>query len=557
MKELELQQLLIELTNLPNETEWVEFKVNNDKPQEIGEYISAISNSACILNKDFGYVVWGINDKTHEIIGTKFSPKKMKVRNEELENWLSHLLNPRINFFIYEFYQSNNKIVIFKIQSALNIPVEFSGQAFIRVGSYKKKLKDYPEKQRLIWNKLITDDWSSQIISDASINSLDASAIEKAKANFIKKNPKFFNDINNWGDVNFLNKAKLTIDGQITNTAIILLGKSESEHYLKPSIAKISWILRNVEGNDKDYEHFSPPFLLAVDRVFSKIRNLKYRFLQKDSLIADEINMYDDWIIREALHNCIAHQDYRLTGRITIIEKPNELIFTNLGSFLPGDLEEYIQRDIPPSIYRNRFLTDAMVNLNMIDTIGSGIRKMYLRQRERFFPMPDYDLSKPNEVTVKIYGETIDENYTSLLMGKTDLDLRTIIILDKVQKKQKINKEVFNELKRKKLVEGRFPNIFIASQIASITGDKSSYIKNKGFSNKYYQDLIIEFLKKHKHALRKDINDLLFEKLPDILNDGQKERKINNLLFSLSKKNKIENKGSRKAPKWVLNVDEN
>ena len=467
------------------------------------------------------------------------------------------LLKPRINFFIYEFHSKHQTVVIFEVQSALNIPIEFAGEAFIRIGSYKKKLKEHPEKQRLIWNKSINEDWSSQIISGTSINNLDTFAIAKAKTNFLNKNPKFSDEISGWNNINFLNKAKLTIDGQITNAAIILLGKAETEYYLRPSVAKISWILRNEEGNDKDYEHFSPPFLLTVDEVFNKIRNLKYRFLQKDSLIVDEINMYDDWIIREALHNCIAHQDYKLNGRIIIIEKPTELIFTNLGLFLPGDVEEYIQNDIPPSIYRNRFLTDAMVNLNMIDTIGSGIRKMYLRQRERFFPMPDYDLSKKNEVAVKIYGEIIDENYTSLLMEKTDLDLRTIIFLDKVQKKRKISKEAFRELKKKKLAEGRFPNIFIASRIAFLTGDKSSYIKNKGFNNKYYQDLILEFLKKHKQALRKDINELLFEKLPDILSELQKERKINNLLFLLSKKNKIKNLGSRKAPKWVLNIDEN
>ncbi|KAF5428677.1 ATP-dependent DNA helicase RecG, partial [Candidatus Methanophagaceae archaeon] len=134
-------------------------------------------------------------------------------------------------------------------------------------------------------------------------------------------------------------------------------------------------------NQEKDYAHFGPPFILNVEKVFAKVRNLNYRYLPDGRLFPLELTQYDSWVIREVLHNCIAHQDYELTGRINVVEKPDELLFTNLGHFIPGDVETVIQQDSPPDIYRNPFLANAMVNLNMIDTIGSGIKKMFLKQK--------------------------------------------------------------------------------------------------------------------------------------------------------------------------------
>ena len=163
--------------------------------------------------------------------------------------------------------------------------------------------------------------------------------------------------------------------------------------------------------------------ILAVDQVFARIRNLKYRYLPDASLFPTEITQYDPWVIRETPHNCIAHQDYSQGGRINVVEEPESLFFTNLGDFIPGSVEEVIRRDAPPELYRNRFLAEAMVNLNMIDTIGSGIKRMFTKQRQRYFPLPDYDLSEPGRVKVRIIGKLIDEKYTRMLMQRTDLDL--------------------------------------------------------------------------------------------------------------------------------------
>ena len=301
-----------------------------------------------------------------------------------------------------------------------------------------------------------------------------------------------------------------------------------------------------------DYEHFHPPLILNVENALNKIRNLKYRYIVTQTLFPTEINMYEPWVIREALHNCIAHQDYELGGRIVITERPDELYFSNLGSFIPGSIENVIKQNYPIEKLRNPFLTAAMVNLNMIDTIGAGIVRMFTYQKNRYFPLPDYDLTKQDRVIVTIHGKIIDENYTRLLIENTDLDLQTVILLDKVQKRKKLNKDEFKYLKSRKLVEGRYPKIFVTADIATVTGQKAKYIKDRGFNNIYYQNLILAFIRKYGSANRKDIDELLLDKLPEILTDKQKKKKIMNLLNQLSKdKNLIRNIGSKKFPKWI------
>ena len=147
----ELEILIKDLSALPKECEWVEFKVANSNPQEIGEYISALSNSACYHKKDFAWLVYGIQDTTHKLVGTDFRPLMEKKGNQELENWLVTQLNPKIDVNIYESDVNGLHFAVFKIQATHNTPVSFRGEYFIRVGSYKKRLDDHPEREREIW----------------------------------------------------------------------------------------------------------------------------------------------------------------------------------------------------------------------------------------------------------------------------------------------------------------------------------------------------------------------------------------------------------------------
>jgi len=550
----QLQRLLQELIALPHETEWVEFKVNYAEPKEIGEYVSALANAACLHDKPQGYLVYGVENRTHKVVGTKFRPRQAKVGNQGLEMWLTQLLDPKPDFAIREFAFEGRDVVLFAVDAAGNRPVRFSGMAHVRVGDSLTALKNHPEKERKIWLKTGRKDWSAGICAGATLADLDPAAIQKGRVEYKNKNPDKAGDVDGWTDTVFLNKAKVTIHGKITRTAIILLGKPEAEHYLSPAVAQITWVLKDEHNVEKDYRHFGPPLLLNVEKAAAGIRNLNYRYLPNNTLFPVEVTQYDPWVLREALHNSVAHQDYELGGRINLVERPDELVFANLGHFIPGSVERVIEQDAPQEFYRNPFLAHAMVNLNMIDTIGGGIKKMFLKQRKRFFPLPDYDLSQEDRVQVRIQGKILDENYTRLLIENADLPLETVMLLDRVQKRRRISKEDHQRLKRQQLVEGRYPNLIVSSKVAAVTGKRAEYIRYRGFDDGHYQQMILEYLGKFGSATRKDINTLLLGKLPDILSAKQKMTKINRLL-SVRLKAKlglIRNEGSDAAPKWVL-----
>ncbi len=550
----ELINKVEELRAYPQETEWLEFKRNKSlKNKAIGEYISALSNSAMLHNQDFAYIIWGIDDISHDIVGSSFRIKSTKEGNQELEFWLMQNLNPKIDFSYHEIDYNDKTISLLKIPATKSQPVKFKGIAYIRIGSNKTELKNYPDKERKIWQSNDNFDWSAQICYEADITNLCKEAVKKAREKFktINQNKPFYSDIDNWNTSTFLNKIQITKNGKITYAALILLGNAESASLLSPSIIQITWKLN---ADEKAYEHFYPPFFLSVNDILTKIRNIKFKILPDNTLTPIELNKYNSWIILEALNNCIAHQDYTKCSRIIIEETIDKLTFQNAGSFYEGTVEDYVLMEKIPSHYRNYFLANAMKNLGMIDTIGYGINKMFKLQRNRYFPLPDFDFSNPETVRLKIYGKLIDENYSKVLIEKQDLNFETIILLDKVQKNKKLSKEETKLLRSQKLIEGRYPNIYIAKHIADVTGKKEKYIKNKSFDDKYYKDLIIDYLKKFKTANRVNINELLLDKLSDTLTDKQKHNKIKNILQSLSKdENLITNTGSRKVPKWKLN----
>ncbi len=552
MNTAELTALLDRLRAEPRETEWLEFKAKRHEPQALGEYLSALANSASLLGKPRAYLVFGIEDGTHAVVGTTFDPAAEHGKgNQLLPLWLSVGLRPNVGFEVYPFDYHNRRVVLFEINPAFDRPVKFYDTAFIRVGNSKTELSKYPEKERQLWNRRV--DWSAQICERATLSDLDEAAVTKARKEF---SAKFFAQttaLADWNGATFLNKAKVTVQGRITNAALLLLGKPESSTLLNPAVARISWLLKNERNEELDYQHFDPPFLLAGDRILARIRNLTVRELPGGTLFPIEMTQYDPWVIREALHNCIAHQDYGLRGRIQVVETPDSLLLTNVGSFLPGNVETVIHQDAPLEIYRNPFLAEAMVNLNMIDTQGGGIKRMFQKQRGRFFPMPDYDLTQTERVTVKIDGRILDERYARLLMSRTDLGLETIILLDRVQKRQAITQDEHKRLKAAKLVEGRFPNPVVAAQIAAVTGEKAKHIRDRGFDNQYYQDLVVNLIREHQPVKRQDIDDLLLSKLPEVLTNGKKFVKIHNIIGKLSRKLRlIRNTGNRRSPQWVL-----
>ncbi len=336
----------------------------------------------------------------------------------------------------------------------------------------------------------------------------------------------------------------------MTNTALLLLGHPESTTLIAPAVTRITWLLKNERNEELDYQHFGPPLLLNVDAVLACVRNLTVRELPEGTLFPVELTQYDPWVIREALHNCIAHQDYGLRGRIQVVETPGALLLTNVGGFLPGSVEAVIEQDAPLEIYRNPFLAEAMVNLNMIDTQGGGIKRMFQKQRQRFFPMPDYDLSEPERVKLTLRGRVLDERYTRMLMARTDLDLGLIILLDKVQKRQRISTDDSKRLKAASLVEGRYPNLLVAGRVAAAVGEKARHIRDRGLDGQYYEDMVVALVREHQPVTRADIR-LLLDKLPEVLTPEQKLNRIHNLLRKLAETGLIVDRGSRRWPKWI------
>lgn len=552
----QLKEKLDYLLSLPAETEWMEFKqASRSYPfDKLGRYFSALSNEARLKNQAAGWLVFGIQDKSHKVVGTKF-----RFNRPDLDSLKKEIANKTSNHLtfveIHELDIPEGRVLMFEIPPAIpGVPTAWEGHFYGRDGESIGALNIH---ELDLLRSFAHPDWSGEICHSAILEDLDDEAIVRARELFKKKHPRIAKEVDGWDITTFLNKAKILKNGNITNAAILLLGREEAEHHLAPAIGKISWILRDRDGLEKDYQHFGPPFLLNSDLLFSRIRNLTYRYMRDNTLFPTEITQYDSWVIRELLHNCIAHQDYSLRGRITVVEDEESLLFSNIGSFLPQSVENVISFDAPPEYYRNQLLADAMVNLQMIDTIGSGIKRVFSLQRKRFFPMPDYDLSDPQRVRVRLSGKILDENYTRLLISKTDLSLFDVIALDKVQKKKNLSDAEFTRLKRLKLIEGRRPNLFVAAHIAEATHVKADYIRYRAFDKEHYKKLVLSLLKEFGTTNRKEIDRLLLEKLPDILTPQQKENKIRNLLQEMSKKDgSIKPQGGPgRHTRWTLDGD--
>ncbi len=538
---------------LPAETEWVEFKEAKTTYdfEKIGQYFSALSNEANLQGHACGWLIFGIHDKVpRPIVGTTYKSDRASL--DEMKKLIADHTGQRLAFIdIHELHLPEGRVLMFEVPAALpGVPTSWRGHFYGRDGEALGALN--PDEHERIRVRANSHDWSAQIIDAATVRDLDPAAIEFARAQFLKKFPRNVDEAEGWDAVTFLNKAKLLVGGKVTRTAVLLLGLAESAHFLSPSIAELAWRLNDAGGTMRDYEHIGLPLLFAGDAVLKKIRNLKVRHMPGGSLFPEEVTQYDERVLREALHNCIAHQDYRANARITVIENDDELVLTNRGNFIPVTVEHVIETNQPPDIYRNPFLAQAMVALNMIDTMGSGIRRMFTVQRARSFPMPDYDLSAADKVSVRISGRILDENYTRLLLANTDLNLADVVALDKVQKARPIDEASFARLKRAGLIAGRRPNLFVSATIAAATNTRAAFIRNRAFDKEHYRKLIEAYLREYGTATLADFRQLLLTKLSDALTVQQKERFVANLLQQLRRERVIVPRGPRSKAVWSL-----
>lgn len=526
------------------ESEVVEFKKaeNNFDFDDLGKYFSALSNEANLRGIPFAWLVFGYDEKKHEIIGTSYKDGEGALN--KLKHDLTNNMSDGQTFReIIPVEVDGKRILMFKIPaSPRNIVMKWKGIAYGRDGESLKPLNQ--SKQDEIRNQTPYRDWSAEIVPNASLDDLDEVAIAKARKMFKKVHSRIpVAEVNGWSDEKFLSKCGLMIDGKLTRAAIILLGKSFSEYLLRPAVVQVTWTLRDKNKDVVDYEHFSVPYILTVDEILAKIHNLTLREMPGGTLFPDTMKQYDDYTIREALHNCIAHSNYQLQQRINFVENPGFLYYSNAGSFIPGSLEEVLSTDEPQKFFRNDCLCQAMVHFNMIDTVSRGIKKMFTEQWQRRFPMPDYEIDNDKQqVAVRIYGTSIDERYTNMLKNNDSLTLWDCISLDAIQKGHRIDETVAQDMIRRGLIEGETPNYRISLTVAKKTKQLSGYTRVVGLERDKIKHMVLQYIQNAgaDGAKRSEIMEYLGGTLPSRNTPEQNGQMVGNILKELTSEGKIQ-----------------
>lgn len=534
------------------ESEVIEFKKaeNNFDFDDLGKYFSAMSNEANLRGLDFAWMIFGYDEKKHQIVGTSYKNGEGALNNLK-HDFSQHTTDGQTFREIIPIEVDGKRILMFKIPaSPRNIVMKWKGIAYGRDGESLKPLNQ--SKQDEIRRQTPAPDWSAEIAPDATIDDLDEVAIAKARKMFKKVHSRIpAEEVNRWSTEEFLSKCELMVNGKLTRAAIILLGKMFSDSKLRPAVAEVTWTLRDEKQDVVDYEHFSVPFILTVDEILAKIHNLTLREMPGGTLFPDTMKQYDDYTIREALHNCIAHQDYTLRQRINFVENPGFLYYANGGSFIPGTLENALATNGPQRFFRNACLCKAMVHFNMIDTVSRGIKKMFTEQMERRFPMPDYEIdNEKKEVAVRIYGNAINERYTKLLKDNDNLTLHDCISLDAIQKGHRIDDEIAQGLLKRGLIEGESSNYTISLGVAKASRQLPQYTKAKGLDKARLKQMVLQLLQNagKDGARREIIYDYLKDLLPSNKSQEQQLRYLGRLLVEMNEEGTIERIGLR----WLL-----
>lgn len=549
MTEIELQQYLLSKYPKENEEcEWKEFKnlkndFNGKEKDDVISYVSALANM------EGGHLIIGVADRTLDIVGTdtyNYDVQKARLR---LTDQCANL--PSEGLIVEEIItdDTHKKVWIIHVPKHMKRrPVYAHSRAWQRLDDSLIELTD--SRLNLILDERdSTYDWTAVVIEDATIDDLDAEAIEMARKGYKQRYPQYAEECDMWSDKVFLDKSCLTIDGRITRTTLLLVGKEEKSHKLN-HMAQIVW--KCFQDGQTFGDIYTIPFIRTTSELLNRIRNYRFKIYPKNSLIPAEVWKYDTESILEGLHNSIAHQQYESGSRIVVTEDKDKLTFQNEGYFYEGSYSQYITGEKTPRNYRNPALVKAMVNIKMIDTQGYGIHKMFVSQKQRYLPMPDYDKSTATEVVLTLPGTVIDENYSLMLLENSDMTLADAVLLDSVQKGKRITSEAVAMLRKRKLIEGRLPHIFVAKDIAKVTDKKVEYTKHKGLDEKKCEALLLDSMKDHGSLTKAEIVGLLWNVLPDLLDDKQKNNKLDYLLKKIRLAGKIYSKRIKGVSIWYL-----
>lgn len=401
--------LVNELCKLPAEVEWVEFKHNNADPQEIGEYISALSNSAALLRKVNAYIIWGIDDKTHAVIGTDFDPSQKKIGNEELENWLLHMLNPKINFHFYRIPFDEKNIVLLEIDAAFKHPVQFQNQEYIRIGSYKKKLKDFQEKERQLWRYLDQIPFEMQI------------AIEHQNAEQVMKlldYPVYFELLERPlpdGHKPILeallqdNLINLCPAGgyNITNMGALLFAR-KLDDFPKLKRKAVRIVLYKGQGRIETQKEQlgTKGYASGFEGLITFITALIPANEVIGAALRKTVPMYPEIAIRELVANALIHQNLFETGAGPMVEIfDDRMEITNPGEPLVS-VDRFL--DTPPKS-RNEALASLMRRFRICEERGSGIDKVVFQTEYYQLPAPLFEVPQGFTRTILFAHKDLEE----------------------------------------------------------------------------------------------------------------------------------------------------
>lgn len=386
-----LVSLVHELRALPRETEWVEFKQNDAEPQIIGEYLSALANSAALAGKAFAYLVWGVHDADHAVVGTSFDPNAARVGSEELESWLLRLLEPKLDFRFFTVNIEGRRVVLLEITRAARHPVRFSGHEFVRIGSYKKKLKDFPEKERAMWRMFDQTPFEDGVAlertsGDDILRLLDYPAyfdlLERplptqregilealADDRVIRRN-----DAGGWG---------------ITNLGAILFAKRlDAFHSLRRKAVRVIQYRGSGRTETLREREGAKGYAGGFEGLIGHINSLLPTNEVIGAALRKSLPMFPELAVRELVANALIHQDFLVTGAGPMVEIFDDRIeITNPGEPLV-DTQRFV--DTPPRS-RNEALASLMRRFRICEERGSGIDKV-VSQVELFqLPAPLFE----------------------------------------------------------------------------------------------------------------------------------------------------------------------
>ena len=368
--------LVERLRRLPAETEWLEYKSNNIDPQMIGEYISAISNSAALERRERGYLLWGIDDTTHEISGTDFCPGTAKKGNQELENWLVGLSNPRLNIQFIEVDVKNKKVVILEIPMASVKPTAFAGEEYIRIGSYKKKLKDFPEKERILWQSFETTPYEMRVAMENVTEEEVTQLLDCAAYYTLMKLPLPSNRgsmIHNMKDEEFIREMD---NGRfaITNMGALLFAKDLNKFsQLRRKAVRVIQYRGTGRTNAIREQIFTQGYAIGFDEICRYIDTLIPQEEEINTGLREIHRMFPEKAVREMLGNMIIHQDLTMRGAGPMME----IFDRRVEASNPGCLLVDVNRIIDTAPHsRNEAMASFLRIIRICEERGSGFDRM-------------------------------------------------------------------------------------------------------------------------------------------------------------------------------------